>query len=965
MDTDTSLTRPINKTNETNKLPPSSPTSTPTTKPLNDSTTTPTIEPTDTPMQIFIPSAAPTFVPMSFNPVEEVVPQVNHNELSETLTKKAKQYVGSKFNSPMALSFVMGKERAKKKINDVKMSCIAKIDNEIDYEDIVKNHIYDQIELLQNANLYLDGYKFVIDDKDRQESCSPHQINCIRNKCKFLALFLHLLLGDYETTDNLLSIAKSTADKINQIHLIDFLPSKKRCKNNFIIRDPKMILDWYRNFCDKDCFVNPGKVKTNKVKVPSLLNANPDLHKAIIHFCRENINTLTVDDVHSFLLTDALPKLAAEIREERKLDLHMYNIDHLLAEYGLRTLNVRTVQNWMKNLGFKYEPRRKTYYVDSHESKENVKYRSKFIEKYFEYEILAYRWYSITPDTRQQMIEMGKISSEIGYKYEVEGETYYEYHVDDHPDFQMACEHLEFGGNLSVRKPPDKKPIQMWGQDEAIMKQYLFTLLSWTLPDGSKPLVPKDEGDGVMLSAFTSRELGFGFTVPPNILDEVNKKRENEKYSDEDAATILFGTAKKTKLTTSPFVRELEYGANKEGYWTYDNMLVQFEDCVDVLKVMYPQFDFVFLLDHSNGHDHLRPNGLNLNKISVRYGGKQPIMRDAVIDDPTLFGPFHDATYKLQLGSTQKMQFDEFDEGPCYLDESERHNSRNDIDTGKVRRKEVLKLDLIKALKSKGVGDPCGNKDKIRELAVKHNIPLEFDSPIIKEGWVGKAKGSLQILYERGWVDPTKIRKYTAKGPKITNKLNTGTKENPYSINELMQKQSDFQSELTLLQYHAQKLGVALERSPKCHPEIAGEGIEYGWALSKMDYRQSLMAAKKSKESFQKLVKKCTDNSTTLSVKRMRYCSKRARDYMVLYQAVEKMNLDDEDGIGIQMNKHAILEGSMKLYRRLQKTKKTHRSVIENQLYEVRLIEKECPIVAVECKKEELIHKVVNKMVTL
>ena len=180
-----------------------------------------------------------------------------------------------------------------------------------------------------------------------------------------------------------------------------------------------------------------------------------------------------------------------------------------------------------------------------------------------------------------------------------------------------------------------------------------------------------------------------------------------------------------------------------------------------------------------------------------------------------------------------------------------------------------------------------------------------------------------------------------------------------------MQKLSDFQSEFTLLQYHAQKLGVALERSPKCHPEIAGEGIEYGWALSKMDYRRSPIAAKKSKESFRKLVKKCTDNSTTLSLKRMRSCSKKARDYMVLYQAVEKMNLDDEDGTGIQMNKHAILEGSMKLYQRLQRTKKTHRSVIENQLYEVRLIEKECPIVAVECKKEELIHKVVNRMVTL
>ena len=104
-------------------------------------------------------------------------------------------------------------------------------------------------------------------------------------------------------------------------------------------------------------------------------------------------------------------------------------------------------------------------------------------------------------------------------------------------------------------------------------------------------------------------------------------------------------------------------------------LFVQFEDCLDVLKVMYPQFDFVFFLDHSNGHDRLRPNGLNLNKISVRFGGKKPLMRDAVIDDPKLFGPYHDETYKLQLGSVQKMQFDKFDDGPCYMDKYERENS--------------------------------------------------------------------------------------------------------------------------------------------------------------------------------------------------------------------------------------------------------------------------------------------------
>ena len=51
-----------------------------------------------------------------------------------------------------------------------------------------------------------------------------------------------------------------------------------------------------------------------------------------------------------------------------------------------------------------------------------------------------------------------------------------------------------------------------------------------------------------------------------------------------------------------------------------------------------------------------------------------------------------------------------------------------------------------------------------------------------------------------------------------------------------MQKQPDFLSELTLLKYHGTKLGVVIDRTPKCHPEMAGEGIKYAWALVKLFY---------------------------------------------------------------------------------------------------------------------------------
>ena len=148
--------------------------------------------------------------------------------------------------------------------------------------------------------------------------------------------------------------------------------------------------------------------------------------------------------------------------------------------------------------------------------------------------------------------------------------------------------------------PKHTKPIMILGQDECIFKQYLFSKGFWTHADGTKQLIPKEEGQGLMLSCFCSRELGFGFPLSQEVLDAINKKRENESYIDEKAAIEVYGNPKKQKLTSSPFTRYMEYGSNKEGYWNYDHMIVQMDDCVQVLKHLYPQFEYVFLFDHSN-----------------------------------------------------------------------------------------------------------------------------------------------------------------------------------------------------------------------------------------------------------------------------------------------------------------------------------------------------------------------------
>ena len=84
------------------------------------------------------------------------------------------------------------------------------------------------------------------------------------------------------------------------------------------------------------------------------------------------------------------------------------------------------------------------------------------------------------------MVQEGRIHPELGYHFFSEGVEYVEYHVDDHVDFQKACEHLPYGGNLSVRKDPNLKPLMILGQDEVIFKQFMFSNGCWVMPDGTK-----------------------------------------------------------------------------------------------------------------------------------------------------------------------------------------------------------------------------------------------------------------------------------------------------------------------------------------------------------------------------------------------------------------------------------------------------------------------------------------------
>eukprot|EP00957_Ditylum_brightwellii_P094731 7214168-Ditylum_brightwellii.AAC.1 len=75
-------------------------------------------------------------------------------------------------------------------------------------------------------------------------------------------------------------------------------------------------------------------------------------------------------------------------------------------------------------------------------------------------------------------------------------------------------------------------------------------------------------------------------------------------------------------------------------------------------------------------------------------------------------------------------------------------------------------------------------------------------------------------------------------------------------------------------------LNVTVDCSPKGHPEITGEGIEYTWANAKYYLRTVLIGKRKNAQQFLAQVRLAlaTNKGAYLSRNKIRHFSARARD---------------------------------------------------------------------------------------
>ena len=76
--------------------------------------------------------------------------------------------------------------------------------------------------------------------------------------------------------------------------------------------------------------------------------------------------------------------------------------------------------------------------------------------------------------------------------------------------------------------------------------------------------------------------------------------------------------------------RSIEYGGNRDGYWTSERFLVQLKDCVKSVECKYPReqgYKVIWIFDHSSCHGAYVEDALLASRMT---GGKQAKLRDTV-----------------------------------------------------------------------------------------------------------------------------------------------------------------------------------------------------------------------------------------------------------------------------------------------------------------------------------------------
>lgn len=290
-------------------------------------------------------------------------------------------------------------------------------------------------------------------------------------------------------------------------------------------------------------------------------------------------------------------------------------------------------------------------------------------------------------------------------------------------------------------------PLIHVGQDESIFKAYQKSSYQWVV-NNVRGLRKKTDGPGEMVSGFKDEIRGFGHPLMPEELHLVNAFRKARG---------------RNPLTSSPAVRFLSYGKNKDGYWTYENFAEQVVDLLDMYESLYPNAQVLLEVDWSSGHSKHRLDALNVSAMSVNCGGKQAVPHPSMMVD----GCLRDGA-TLKLGEMQYFYF-----------------------RSAAERRDAGATD--------GMPDP----------------PPFYKPDMQPADYVGLAKGKKQVLYERGMWKAGMVERVDEDDSK--------GRDQSLSMDHVLSCCPDFREETSALQTLVDARGHVLIMSPKGHCELAGK----------------------------------------------------------------------------------------------------------------------------------------------
>lgn len=267
----------------------------------------------------------------------------------------------------------------------------------------------------------------------------------------------------------------------------------------------------------------------------------------------------------------------------------------------------------------------------------------------------------------------------------------------------------------------DERWLYHIGQDEAVFKQNALPSHYWTVKGRSK-LRPKTEGQGIMISAVFCEFRGFGLPLKPEEVEKIN------------AARAVDNVLPKILPLDSPGLIFFQYGKGKEGYWDGVKFQVQCIDFLNVLEILYPHMQVLLEVDHSSGHLKEQSDGLMVNAMGLRWGGKTTPKRDTLIEEGCLGEVVPMVGNKqLAIGMVQKMIFEEGDPPP-FLDPDANVHDR--VMNAVEKAKEVSRRK---------------NRKVVRDVAIEEvaEEEKENEQTFIVPGYVGKNKGIFQVFFNQ------------------------------------------------------------------------------------------------------------------------------------------------------------------------------------------------------------------------